>query len=221
MQLNNDWILCEHANTKPRMWFDPMTAVVSLLPWTSRVCRAGAPWPLCWSLHIPATSSLHLAGRCTPPGTHTHTHVNETQQERTDVRKCKIHKLIYVWLGVTEKHHLVDLIAVLLVQHNTKTLNARGDAKCFRCGEMHGGIWCCTGGRTEWTHHVLSDEAVAFVWRAPGNLHLPVLAMIARQLQVPGWVGHCRTHRHTLVILFKKTTTCYSHLSVWRENETW
>lgn len=41
------------------------------------------------------------------------------------------------------------------------------------------------------THNVLSDEAVSFVRRAPGNLHLPVLTVITGQLQVPGWVGHC------------------------------
>lgn len=42
------------------------------------------------------------------------------------------------------------------------------------------------------THNVLSDEAVSFVRRAPGCVHCPILTVITRQLQVPGWVGHCR-----------------------------
>lgn len=47
------------------------------------------------------------------------------------------------------------------------------------------------------THNILSDEAVSFVRRAPGHLHCPVLSVITWQLQVPGRVGHCRTHRQT------------------------
>lgn len=53
------------------------------------------------------------------------------------------------------------------------------------------------------THDVLSDEAVSFVRRAPGRLHRPVLAIITGQLQVPGGVGHCRTHTHLKVGVVK------------------
>lgn len=56
------------------------------------------------------------------------------------------------------------------------------------------------------THNVLSDEAVSFVWRAPGNLHLPVLTVVTSQLQVPGWVRHCRIQRCT-----------YTHYIKWKD----
>lgn len=49
------------------------------------------------------------------------------------------------------------------------------------------------------TYNVLSDDAVSFVGRAPGNLHLAILAVVTGQLQVPGCVGHCGTPRHTSV----------------------
>lgn len=116
------------------------TAAVRLLPWTCRVCRAGAPWPPCWSLHISATSSLHPVGRCTPPGTHRHTLMRRSRKDLTsghvlsttlviltrwDRMRCvlcfsTINVVTHVWLGITEKKHLVDLTVVLLVQHNTK-----------------------------------------------------------------------------------------------------
>lgn len=55
------------------------------------------------------------------------------------------------------------------------------------------------------THDVFPDQAVRFVGSAPGNLHLPVLAVVAGQLQVPGRVGHFGTRGESEPVPYKWT----------------